>query len=473
VSDVCYDYYSRPITESNTTDGDWQVANPIDSVTGLWYDPESTIGQGADWYELLQQLVQHGYESALKAPTDKHPLLLSERSYTPPAIRQQVLECAFEELDVPAFFLAKDAVLACYACGRTTATVVDVGYSGTTVTPVYEGYVELKGVRRSPAGVKELDRAILASLDKLHPKGVVKPTYQVKGTANRHALIYVAARLEIAKECREMGAGAAVNTTSNSGSATFHVPHKSFELPDGTVVDVPSADRFAAANLVLGNDEQSLQRREKLLQEQREQLGNYIATANQDEEGDEEDNDNDIHVEDKEEQYSEAAAAGISKRRTNKRSGGGGANNKKAAPVKRAFSNHHLQKACVGYLQTLQSDMLTASPVANMVCDAAYRCDRDQQAALMGNVVLTGGGTCLGPTEQAVPDYLREKIESIIHQHTPGWRVKVLAPGMQERSVGSWLGGSILASLGTFHDMWITKAEYDEWGPAIVNRKCP
>jgi actin-related protein len=72
-----------------------------------------------------------------------------------------------------------------------------------------------------------------------------------------------------------------------------------------------------------------------------------------------------------------------------------------------------------------------------------------------------------------VPDFLREQVEAIIHTHTPGWRVKVLAPGMQERSVGSWLGGSILGSLGTFHDMWITKAEYEEWGSAIVNRKCP
>ena len=31
---------------------------------------------------------------------------------------------------------------------------------------------------------------------------------------------------------------------------------------------------------------------------------------------------------------------------------------------------------------------------------------------------------------------------------------------------------SLLSSLSTFQSMWISKAEYDESGPAIVHRKC-
>ena len=31
---------------------------------------------------------------------------------------------------------------------------------------------------------------------------------------------------------------------------------------------------------------------------------------------------------------------------------------------------------------------------------------------------------------------------------------------------------TILSSLSTFQSMWISKAEYDESGPAIVHRKC-
>ncbi|CAH8385868.1 unnamed protein product [Eruca vesicaria subsp. sativa] len=49
-------------------------------------------------------------------------------------------------------------------------------------------------------------------------------------------------------------------------------------------------------------------------------------------------------------------------------------------------------------------------------------------------------------------------------------KIKVVAP--PERKYSVWIGGSILASLSTFQQMWISKAEYDEAGPGIVHRKC-
>ena len=52
----------------------------------------------------------------------------------------------------------------------------------------------------------------------------------------------------------------------------------------------------------------------------------------------------------------------------------------------------------------------------------------------------------------------------------PTMKIKVIAP--PERKYSVWIGGSILASLSTFQNMWITKEEYDESGPAIVHRKC-
>jgi len=48
--------------------------------------------------------------------------------------------------------------------------------------------------------------------------------------------------------------------------------------------------------------------------------------------------------------------------------------------------------------------------------------------------------------------------------------IKVVAP--PERKYSVWIGGSILASLSTFQQMWISKEEYDEAGPSIVHRKC-
>jgi actin-related protein len=173
-----------------------------------------------------------------------------------------------------------------------------------------------------------------------------------------------------------------------------------------------------------------------------------------------------------------------------------------------------LYSACLLYLRTEPSNgsldesgnvsnmndnyfhFLTSASPAQMVCDAVYRCDRDQQAKLLGDVVVCGGGSCITGAsgvvgssalggggavggssllgdEQAFPDRLREEVEAIVHKHTMGWKVKVTSPNISELAICSWLGGSILGSLGTFQDMWISKADYEEYGAAIVNRKCP
>lgn len=51
----------------------------------------------------------------------------------------------------------------------------------------------------------------------------------------------------------------------------------------------------------------------------------------------------------------------------------------------------------------------------------------------------------------------------------PTMQIKVVAPPERKHSV--WIGGSILASLSTFQQMWISKQEYDDSGPSIVHRK--
>jgi hypothetical protein len=48
--------------------------------------------------------------------------------------------------------------------------------------------------------------------------------------------------------------------------------------------------------------------------------------------------------------------------------------------------------------------------------------------------------------------------------------VTVKAP--TERTYSAWLGGSILATLSSFKDKWITRADYDEAGSAVVHKKC-
>ena len=87
----------------------------------------------------------------------------------------------------------------------------------------------------------------------------------------------------------------------------------------------------------------------------------------------------------------------------------------------------------------------------------------DIRRDLYGNILLSGGSTMF-------PGINTRLEKEIIQLAPPTMKVHVLAP--PERKYSTWLGGSILASLSTFQNMWITKEEYDESGPAIVHRKC-
>lgn len=49
-------------------------------------------------------------------------------------------------------------------------------------------------------------------------------------------------------------------------------------------------------------------------------------------------------------------------------------------------------------------------------------------------------------------------------------KVKVIAT--PDRKYMVWKGGSTLSTLSTFGSMWITKADYEEFGETVVHRKC-
>ena len=104
----------------------------------------------------------------------------------------------------------------------------------------------------------------------------------------------------------------------------------------------------------------------------------------------------------------------------------------------------------------------TIIAVANKSINA---CDVDVRPNLLGNVVLTGAGSLV--------EKLPERLQSDLQTMFPNPKVRVLANSNSvERKYGAWIGGSVLASLGTFHQMWVSKAEYEEFGSQIVEKRC-
>jgi len=101
--------------------------------------------------------------------------------------------------------------------------------------------------------------------------------------------------------------------------------------------------------------------------------------------------------------------------------------------------------------------------IHKLTYDSIQKCDIDIRKDLYTNVVLSGGTTMF----TGIDKRLTKEITALAPASV---KIKIVAP--PERKYSVWIGGSILSSLSTFQDMWISKDEYDESGPGIVHRKC-
>ena len=101
--------------------------------------------------------------------------------------------------------------------------------------------------------------------------------------------------------------------------------------------------------------------------------------------------------------------------------------------------------------------------IHKLTFNSIMKCDVDIRKDLYNNIFMSGGTTMYAN--------IAERMQAEIKKLAPdSMTIKIIAP--PERKYSVWIGGSILSSLSTFEEMWITKEEYDEGGPGIVHRKC-
>ena len=81
-----------------------------------------------------------------------------------------------------------------------------------------------------------------------------------------------------------------------------------------------------------------------------------------------------------------------------------------------------------------------------LVQQSLNQVDIDTRTFMLGNIVVSGAGSLLrGFTDRLVQE---------LGQNYPSPKIKAHAPGnLYERRFASWVGGSILSSLGTFHQV--------------------
>jgi len=294
---------------------------------------------------IIKKIWNHLYFNELRIAPEEFNALITEAPNNPKNNREKMTQIFFETFNAPKFYVSIQAVLSCYASGRTTSTVYDSGDGVTHIVPIYEGYslnhcisrIDLAGRRLTEYMQKILNESGI-SLTTTAEMEIVKDI--------KEKLCYVA--LDYDEEVKKANDSSEVD--------------KPYEMPDGRTITVGS-QRFRCPELLF-------------------------------------------------------------------------------KPDMNGFEHDGMDK------QTYQ---------------AIWKCEIDLRKDLVSNIILSGGSTMYPG--------LGDRLAAGITKEVPAsCKVKVISP--PERKYSVWIGGSVLSSLSTFQEMWITNEEFQEAGPGIVHRKC-
>ncbi|KAJ3314868.1 Actin-like 6A [Boothiomyces sp. JEL0838] len=101
--------------------------------------------------------------------------------------------------------------------------------------------------------------------------------------------------------------------------------------------------------------------------------------------------------------------------------------------------------------------------IPQLISQSVSACEVELQPILHSNAVLSGANSLL-------PGF-SDRVYNELHRLSPGGRIKVQAAGgSSERRFGPWIGGSIMASMSSFHQLWISKSQYEEMGVGVEKR---
>ncbi|KAK4447364.1 actin family [Podospora aff. communis PSN243] len=183
--------------------------------------PRNRLGRDIENWDDVEKVWRHIFHNKLGVSPNDHPLLVAEPVLISKPNREKMTTVVFENLDVPAFYACQVPVLAMYAAGRTTGTVLGLGHHFMYSASVYEGYAQHHSIFRNDLAGLDLTNYLARTLAE---KGCAFPKTTEGGIVReiKKKLCYVAVDPE--QEARE--------------AAKSSCLEKTYTLPDGRVLTI-------------------------------------------------------------------------------------------------------------------------------------------------------------------------------------------------------------------------------------------
>ncbi len=374
---------------------DWDTAMQLweyaitSRLTSFKQSDPRTNGLNDDIKDIDVEMEVDGSEK----PLEEHPLLMTETAWNSAKSREKSIEVAMESWGCPAFWLARNSVMAAFGAGKATALVVDIGASTASVVSIHDGLILKKSVQKSNIAGNWLSSQLRSLFSSSDPPVSLIPHYMIAS-----------------KTPVDAGAPA---------QATFRTYSK----------EIPASFRALEEERVLTEFKESVV-----------QVWNGPGRLNQTMVGSAQSN----------LEYARGQPGRVFEMPD-------GSNQMWGAERYSVAEGFFDEKSALPPLPSIPEfpAITKAQTIPEMVRQSLNNVDMDLRPMLLQNIVVTGGTTLIN----GWTDRLNNELMGMY----PGTRVKIQAAGLtSERRFGSWIGGSILGSLGTFHQMWISRKEYEE-----------